>query len=117
MSKMPIESKDTSRIVTDYEFVMVSGVNFPINIDLKAGDKIAWEPEQILITLSAKPGIVDSSKVLPRENITLYRKHIAVIHTRERIIRDVTAKEKIDLDKTISSLLNSDPETTASETN
>ncbi len=114
---MEIQAPDNTRQVKDYEFVMVSGVSLPVNIDPKAGDEIIFNTEEIRITLSAKPGIVDTAAIMPPEYITLYRKHIAVIHERERTIRDVTPEEKADLKKTLDTLLKSDPAMSASETN
>ena len=117
MSEMSVESKTASRVVLDYEFVLSSGVSVPISVDPKAGDEIHWGETEIRIVLTAKPGIVSDSTVLPQEVVTLNRNYIAITYERERLIKDVTAAEKIELKKTMLKLLNSDAATSPSEAN
>lgn len=67
------------RLIDDYDFVFMNGLVWPISIDRKAGDDIAFMEDRIEINIAER-----KDPNTPKEHQTLYLKNIALIQHRER---------------------------------
>ena len=96
---MNINIPETRKTFLDINFTLVSGILFPVTLDIAEGDSITYSEDKALIRYSAKPSFSDPTKMLPAENVIIFMKHVASVQTKEREVVELTTDEKANLQK------------------
>lgn len=91
---MEIISPEIKRTVFDYEFVLSSGIAFPITIDPEKGDSIEYLKGMVHIHLTRKPHPSDPTKTSPEEDHTIFLRHVASSTKRERTVTELTQEQR-----------------------
>ena len=104
MAEMNISSLEPNRMVQDYDILLENGMMLPITIDRAAGDTVEFIGDIIQFTLVPKPSMNDPTKMLPAEDITVFKPHVLSIQHREREIVSLTPEQKYQLSQTLQEL-------------
>lgn len=104
---MYITSPDPlKKLIEEFDFTFQNGMTLPISLDKTAGDEVDLDtyPHAILIKLAEKPSLVDSTKMLPAEKITIFTTHLLTIQQRTKEVEDITQEQKDIWKKTIQEI-------------
>ena len=104
MPNMIVTTPDETRTLDDWDITFASGMVLPLTLDAKAGDTISFTDNEIQVKLVAKPNVSDPNKLLPAEDVTIYKAHVATVQHRERTITELTPEEKLAWQKTLHEL-------------
>jgi len=91
---MELVVREEKRYVECYDFLFTTGMVLPITLDLKAGDSIEFKDKEILISFVVKPSITDPDVMLPAEEQTIFKKHLACIQHRTQEFQEATPEQK-----------------------
>lgn len=101
---MLIYDPDLKKTVHEYDITFENGMTIPVTVDTLAGDTYNEDEENVLVFLAPKPSKTDKSKILPAENIRIFKKKILVIQDREREINQLTPEQQAAWEQTLSDL-------------
>lgn len=100
---MLVSTPEAYKTLDDYDFLTDTGMMMPVTLDRASGDTIAFGNE-IIIRLVSKPSMNDPSKLLPAEDITIYRDHIVSFQHRERRVAELTPDQQFEWMKTLQEM-------------
>lgn len=103
---MIVNAPEIKKILEDYDFTFSGGMVMPVTIDLEAGDTINFGRADgtITIRLSQKPSIADVDKLLPAEDISIYKSHLVACQHRTRIVTNLSPEQQHEWQKTIKEI-------------
>lgn len=88
MTEMIVNTPDVRYFVDDYDFTFLNGMVMSTTINERAGDTITFLDSVVVVRLSAKPSMNDPKILLPSEDITIYKQHLA---TQQHRVREIVA--------------------------
>lgn len=91
---MIINSPDITKVVHEYDLVFDSGSILPLVIDYGMGDTFEIQDNVIRAVLTAKPSLSDPTKLLPAEDITVFKSKLSSVIHRERTMILQTLEQK-----------------------
>jgi hypothetical protein len=103
-SKMYMTSPPKMKEVLDVDVTMSPGIVFQFTVDYSAGDSIQEEDDKIVIVRHPKSlikGFTAESGTAESEDVVIYRTHILMLQKRKRQVRELTAEEQDDLNRSV----------------
>ena len=102
---MLVESKQSPRKVHDFVFTFGSGFFIEYTVDHEAGDRIDFDdPEAVKLYLAAKPSATDPDTILPAEDITIRKVHLAITKHREREVVPMSPDQQLAWKKVLQEM-------------
>lgn len=101
---MQIVSPLEPRIINEYDFTFHNGISLPLSLDLSLGDTIEFSEGKTKVTLTSKPSLVDPTKILPAEEITIFQSSLMFIQHRVREIVPPTPEQSVEWMKTLQEM-------------
>ncbi|MBI3983947.1 hypothetical protein HY346_01480 [Candidatus Microgenomates bacterium] len=93
---MEIKSPKKVRTIEEWDFVAVSGMVWPVTLDLAAGDTMEYQkgdPVAVLRTVEKESPISTTERV-PAEEIIIPMQNVFVVRHRTRDVETLTKDEK-----------------------
>lgn len=101
---MNVETSSEPKLIEEYEIATLGGLVMPVTIDEKAGDTFLELNDRLVIHLSSKTSMHDSTKRLPSEDITIYKQHVISINHRVREVLPLTPEQQYQFQKTVQEM-------------
>lgn len=101
---MLIYDPDLKKTVHEYDVTFENGMTIPVIVDVDAGDTYRETNDHLLVFLAPKPSKTDKTKILPAENIKIFKSKILVIQDRDREINQLTPEQQAVWEKTLEDL-------------
>ena len=100
MHELVVNAPGNKRVVTDYDFICLSGLVLPVSVEPALGDTIEFSPDEITIYLAPRPNS-DGKTLTPAENLILYKRNIISYQFRTKEVEALTPEQKAEWNKTI----------------
>lgn len=100
---MIVNAPEVKRMVDDYDFTFAAGMVMQITVNTDAGDTITFT-DPIVIRSAAKPSMNDPDIMIPAEEISVYKTHLAAVHHRVREIVELTPEQQHEWAKTLKEI-------------
>lgn len=103
---MIVHAPEIKKVLDDYDFTFTGGMVMPITVDIEAGDTINFGRSDgtITIRLAQKPMLSDPEKLLPAEDISIYKQHLVAFQHRVRIVTNLTPEQQHEWMKTLKEM-------------
>ena len=104
MAEMLVSTPELKQTIDEYDIVLKTGQVLPVVCNFRVGDTFKVGDTEILVNLVPKPSMNDPTKMLPAEDITIFKAHVVSIQHRTREIVELTPAQKAEWQKTFQEL-------------
>jgi len=101
---MIVNTPEIKYVVDDYDFVFINGMVLPHTVNERVGDTIQFFDTAVVIHLAPKPSMTDSKVMLPAEDITIFKTHLAMQQHRVREVIEVSPEQQHEWTTTLKEI-------------